>query len=352
MSKIFKIGSAFIGIIIGAGAASGREIVQYFTSFGMWGVFGGLVSTALFMYLGMMLTRLGSRLNAKNHKEVIYKISGRWLGLAIDWVIILTLFGVGTVMIAGAGSNLQQQFGLHPAVGNTLIVLLILGASLMNVDRVIHVIGFMTPFLLLTVIGASIYSLLSMDSTFAQLDPIAKAIPTTLPNWLYSGINYVSFNIAVGASMSIVMGGVEEDERAAAWGGIVGGIGLGVLIILSHLAIFSQIEYVGESDMPMLLIVNNISPILGIFMSIILFAMIFNTGLGMFYAFGARFFDIGTKKFVYFLIGTLFVGFGLSFVGFKDLVAHFYPLIGNMGLLLVVVLIFTSFRMPEKVERE
>lgn len=37
MWNILKIASAFIGIIVGAGFASGQEVLQYFTSFGHWG---------------------------------------------------------------------------------------------------------------------------------------------------------------------------------------------------------------------------------------------------------------------------------------------------------------------------
>lgn len=45
MKKIMLIGSAFIGIIVGAGFASGQEILQYFTSFGTLGVLAAVVST-------------------------------------------------------------------------------------------------------------------------------------------------------------------------------------------------------------------------------------------------------------------------------------------------------------------
>ena len=125
MKNVLKMGSAFIGIIVGAGFASGQEILQYFTSFGLLGIVGAIISTALFAYLGMTLTRLGSRMRTTSHKEVIYKISGRYLGIIVDYIIIFTLFGVGAVMIAGAGSNLNQQFGLPPVVGSLLMVVLV-----------------------------------------------------------------------------------------------------------------------------------------------------------------------------------------------------------------------------------
>lgn len=352
MKNILKMGSAFIGIIVGAGFASGQEILQYFTSFGLLGIAGAIISTALFAYLGMTLTRLGSRMRTTSHKEVIYKISGPYLGIIVDYIIIFTLFGVGAVMIAGAGSNLNQQFGLPPFVGSLLMVVLVFLTVLLNVDKVIGVIGSITPFLIISVIGVSIYCLATMgDATFTALDSVATKVPTTLPNWFISAINYVSFNIAVGASMALVMGGAEKNEKTAAWGGFVGGLGLGILILLSHLAIFSRIDTVADADLPMLAIMNDISPILATFMAFILYGMIFNTAVSMFYAFGARFIPIGTKAFKGFVFITLIIGFCLSFVGFKNLVAYFYPLIGYIGLFLVGALIYASFKLPAKVRR-
>ncbi|WOV87137.1 hypothetical protein QWT69_14925 [Sporosarcina oncorhynchi] len=351
MKKVLKMGSAFIGIIVGAGFASGAEILQYFTAFGYMGIVAAIISTALFAYIGMALTRLGSRLQTTSHKDVIYTISGRFLGTIIDFIIIITLFGVGTVMIAGAGSNLEQQFGLPSYIGSGLMIVLVFATILLNVDKVVAVIGSITPFLILAVIGVSIYSLFTMDQSFAELSPIANAVDTTLPNWFISAINYVSFNIAVGASMALVMGGAEKDERTAALGGLVGGLGLGIMILLSHLAIFSKVDVVKDADLPMLAIINDISPILAILMAFVLYGMIFNTAVSMFYAFGARFVTIGTSKFKGFVLITLLIGFGLSFLGFKNLVAHLYPYIGYMGLLLSAVLIYASIKLPKKVAR-
>ncbi|MBN6205889.1 hypothetical protein JYK21_05440 [Ralstonia pickettii] len=52
MKKSFQIGSAFVGLIAGAGFASGQEVMQYFTSFGIWGTVGGILATLLFIFLG------------------------------------------------------------------------------------------------------------------------------------------------------------------------------------------------------------------------------------------------------------------------------------------------------------
>jgi len=347
MKKVLQIASAFIGIIIGAGFASGQEILQYFTSFGLIGTIAVIISTALFAYIGMILTRLGSRMKANNHSDVIYQISGRFIGRIIDYILVAVLIGVGVVMIAGGGSTLQQQFDLPFWVGALLMAILLSLAAVNNVSRVVNIIGSITPFLILSIILVAIYTLFTMDGSFSQLSTLAAQQPKALPNWALSAINYVSFNIAVGASMSIVMGGDESNEKTAAWGGFVGGLGIGVLILLSHYAILANIESVAGYDMPMLKIVDDLSPVLGFIYSLILYGMVFNTGLSMFYSFGARFAHTGTKKFKIITIGSIVAGFGLSFVGFTSLVSIFYPLFGYLGLLLSAVLIIASFRIKK-----
>lgn len=343
MKNVLRIGSAFIGVIVGAGFASGQEILQYFTSFGIPGLIGAVIATVLFSYIGMLLVWLGSRTKTTSHKEVIYRISGRYLGTVIDYILIFTLFGVGVVMLAGAGSNLNQQFGLPFFVGTTLMTILVILTGLLKVNRVVSIIGSITPVLIIFVVFISIYSLLTMDGTFASLNQVAQSTPTTLPNWFISSINYVSFNVAVGASMSIVMGGAEKNPKTAAIGGLVGGLVLGILIILMHLAIFSKIEEVGTLDMPMLGIVSNLSPILGLIMSLVIFGMIYNTAIGMFFSFTARFAESGTKKFKIFFISTMIVGYFASYVGFTDLVSYFYPLIGYLGIILIFALVVAPY---------
>src|SRR5699024_3544378 len=312
-----------------------------------------VLSTVLFAYLGMTLTRVGSKLQTSSHKEAIYKISGKYLGILVDAVIVITLFGVGVVMVAGAGSTMNQQFGMPVFLGSLIMILLILATMMLKVDKVISVIGSITPFLLLAVVVVSIYSLTNMDNSFKEMEPFALKQSSAFSNWFIAAVNYASFNIAVGAGMSIVMGGSEKNIRVASIGGFLGGIGIGVLILLSHLAIFSRVDVVGNYDLPLLKIFDEISPILSTLMSLVLFGMIFNTGVSMFYSFVARFFDVENKRKTYpVIILTCVIGFILSFVGFTKLVEWLYSFIGFIGLVLILVLIFAPFklRMDDKKE--
>lgn len=348
MFNILRIASAFVGIIVGAGFASGNEILQYFTSFGYMGTIGALVATALFAYLGMMLTRIGSFLQTPSHDVAIYRLSGPHLGKIVDGIIIITLFGVGVVMVAGAGSLLKQHFGIPAGVGSGIMTVLIVLTVLMPINRVISLIGSITPFLIVALAVICIYSLFSYDRSLSELEPIALSIDSSLPNWFISAINYVSFNIAVGAGMSLVMGGSEPNRKIATLGGFIGGLGVGVLILIAHMAIFLKVDVIKGFDLPLLKIIQDISPVLGIIMAIVLFGMIYNTGVAMYYAFVARFTTMQTKNAYIFAIVTGIVGYIASFAGFTKLVAYLYPLIGYLGLFLIAVLIYAPFKFKKE----
>ena len=56
---VIKYAGAFIAFMIGSGFASGQEIMQFFTSYGLWGVGGALISMFLFSWSGAVFTGHG-----------------------------------------------------------------------------------------------------------------------------------------------------------------------------------------------------------------------------------------------------------------------------------------------------
>ncbi|MGE6259966.1 YkvI family membrane protein [Heyndrickxia sporothermodurans] len=351
MKKSIQIAGAYIGVLVGAGFASGQEILQFFTSFGWMGMIGTIVATVLFAFLGMNLTQLGSRLKTSSHKEVIYHICGRYLGIVIDVIITFFLFGVTVVMMAGAGSIFEQQFGIPGIVGNIVMSLLTTLTVCLNIQKVISLIGLVTPFLLALVIIIAGYSFMTMDLSFSELLQIANHQNAAASNWGLGAMLYVSYNIAAGASMLTVMGGTVKNEKTAGLGGTLGGIGLGILILCINLGMLTNLNTIKDKEMPMLYLANEISPLFSIFMSIVLLGMIYNTAVGMLYSFTARIVKREVPKFKLFVILFGIAAFGASFIGFIKLVGTVYPLIGYLGFTLMAAIIVHWIRTKRKVKR-
>lgn len=352
LKRATSIAMAFVGLTVGAGFASGQEMMQYFVAFGLKGIWGVIIASVLMALSGLAVLSLGSYFQADEHTAVFDRIATPLISKILDWSVMVTLFATGFVMFAGAGANLNQQFGLDTWVGAVVMVALVLVTGMLDADKVGRVIGLLTPFIIVFLLGAGIYAIVNAPASLSDLEPATAQIQSGLPQWTISSLNYVGFCVMVAVSMSIVIGGTYLNPREAGIGGLIGGLIYSGLLALSTFALFYSVRDVATADMPMLTIVNGIHPYLGLAMALIIYAMIFNTAIGMFYALGKRLTRNTPHRFRLVFVVTVLIGFALSFVGFKKLVGYVYPTLGYIGILLIIVLIATYFIGRNKLHEE
>lgn len=349
------IAMAVVGLIVGAGFASGQEMMQYFVAFGRWGIAGAVLAGVVMAAAAAAVLSLASYFLAGEHTAVFDRISSPIMSRILDVAVMVTLFSTGFVMFAGAGANLRQQFDLPLWAGSLLMVVLVALTGMLDVDKVTRIIGAISPFIIVFLVGASIYSIIRADGTLAELEPATEGLLTTLPNWWVSAVNYVGFNFMVAVSMAIVIGGTHLNPREAGVGGLLGGAIFGGLLIIVSVALFYSVEAVGGDDMPMLTIVDRVNPALGVAMAVVVYGMIFNTAIGMFYALGKRLTRNRKDRFRPVFLGSVAVGLALSFIGFQTLVSTVYPAIGYIGIVLIIVVIVARMtgraKLAEEAER-
>ncbi|MER0102113.1 hypothetical protein [Corynebacterium sp. KPL2734] len=346
IKRAIGISMAFIGVVVGAGFASGQEAMQYFVAFGEWGLWGIALAAALMMVTGVSILQLGSYFQAVEHTAVYNKIASPVTAKILDWSTLTTLFSIGFVMFAGGGSNINQQFPSIPVwVGGTVMLILVLLVGLMDVDRVTRVIGTITPFIIIFVVLATGYTILTADVDFASLNTWAiDNVDTSLPNWWLSALNYTGLNVMTAVSMSIVIGGNFLDNRAVGIGGLIGGFLYLILLALLVFALFFEAKDVNGEDMPVLKLITGIHPVLGILMTFVIYGMVFNTAIGMFYALGKRLTRNNPKRFYPVYAASCIIGFILSFIGFQSLVSNVYPILGYLGLLMIFVMVYNRIK--------
>lgn len=335
MKESLKIAGAFVGVIVGAGFASGRELLLMFVDFGVWGLLGAVVSASLFIFLGMALAGMGNRLRASSHKDVVNALCGRYLGAFVDLMITFFMFAVTVVMLAGGGALLEQQFGIPALFGSLAVTVIVVAIVCLDVQKVIGMIGAATPLLILTAVAVALYGVATRGLSFGELDQLASQQDAGASHWLLGALLYVSYNIVAGVPFLSIMGGTAKTEKHAIWGGIFGGALLGVLMLVMSLGLLSRLDSVADLPMPMLSIATEISPVLGLVMAVVIFLMILNTAVGTLYSFSARLLPAGTRTF---RIGSAAAGalaFVGSLVGFVSLVGQVYPLFGYLGFLLI-----------------
>ena len=158
-TKYLSVAFAYVGVIIGAGLASGQDLLQYFLSFGSIG-FVGIVGVGLLNVLfGGIALQLGSYYRSDNHDEVFERIAHPALRRVIDVVLVFSGFAMGFVMLAGAGANLEQQFGMPAWAGSALCAVLVVLTAFLDFDRIMKVIGVFTPMIVVAITVLTVYVL-------------------------------------------------------------------------------------------------------------------------------------------------------------------------------------------------
>ncbi|QQK74654.1 hypothetical protein HUG15_02920 [Salicibibacter cibarius] len=344
MKNSFRVAGAIVGTIIGAGYASGQEVLQFFSSSGWLGTVGAIITIGLYPLICYYVVLLGQKNRSYSHKNVIYQICGKYLGFVVDILLAFFYFGLGVTMVAGSGALFAQQFEINPVIGYMILTTFVILTLILNIRTIVTVLSWITPYAFVLFVILAIYSISISSLETSELDSIAMNQLSASPNWLLSAILHVSFNIAVGFAMMVVIGGTEKDKKATRRGAIIGGIILGLIALIVHLAVYLNIDMLQDAEMPMLILATDISPIVGLLMAIALLGMIFSSTVPYLYTFTARFFQADTRRFN---IAAIFVGitaFSLGFVGFSDLVNTVYPLMGYLGFVLIGALIVQLFR--------
>lgn len=341
----WKVAATYIGTIVGAGFATGQEVLQFFARFGVNGIYGLLLTTLLFIIFGYIIMLLGKQLNASSHLEIIRYSGGKFIGTIIDCIIIFFLFGALTAMIAGSGALFEQQFGLSSIIGNMIMVVITALTVLTGISGVINSISIIVPFLLVSVAGISIYSIVTLPP---NIEMTAAIVPESglITNWVLASVLYISYNTVLSVAVLGPLGAKARNKKAILYGSILGGLGLGLGSIMIYLALFGDMEKAAILEVPMIYIAGNISYLVQIIYAIVLIAEVYTTAVGSLYGFVARIFNMKEhpKKSRWTVLIASVAAFIASQFGFTNLVKYLYPIVGYGGIVLLICLVYSMYK--------
>ena len=313
--KYLSVAFAYVGVIVGAGLASGQDLLQYFLSFGAVGLIGIAALGVLNIIFGVVALQLGSYFRSGHHDEVFERLTHPAVRRVIDVVLVFSGFAMGFVMLAGAGANLEQQFGLPAWAGSAVCAGLVILTAFLDFDRIMKVIGVFTPMIVIAIVILVIYSLVTPHPSVAELNATATKVTPALPNLWFSAINYFALCVVNGIGMAFVLGGSVLRIREARLSGRIGGAIIALVIGGDALALYLNMDRIWDVNV-----------------------LIYNTVFSLFFATARRFSGGSTKRMRIVLMGVVALGYAASLMGFKKLIGGMYPIIGWLGVALLVVL--------------
>jgi uncharacterized membrane protein YkvI len=335
--QVLRVAATYVGTVVGAGFASGRETLQFFAAYGRWGLAGLALSTAAFIGFGMLVMDLGRRLKAKSHREILDYACGARLGWILDPIITVFLFAALAVMLAGAGAVAEEQLRLPAAFGTWVTLGLTVITILYGMRGVVLANSVVVPLLGLSVLALSLYSL-----WYHGLSPLGRAVELPAlragPNWWLSACLYAGYNLVLSLSVLGPLGAEMNDRKVIVRGALLGGLGLGVLGLCIKMAVLAHLPEIATWQVPMLFLTNFHPPWIQLGYALVLWAEIYTTAIGSAFGFSQRVAAATGWGHRWVLLWGCLLALAGSSLGFANMVGTVYPLLGYGSLLILLCL--------------
>ncbi len=334
-----QLAMAYTGVFLGAGFVSGQELWQFFACFGPIGLVGFLGTAALFFYVNyatLQLVRItgvedmGVHLTRGDHPRLRALVSG---------MQCLLLFGVTIIMIAGAASLLNQLFGLPAWLSGLLFTILVSLIALLGMQGLVAVFSTLVPATTAVAVILGVLTLVRGGFSFA---PAHGSVSPLMPNWIVGLVTYAAYNLFGTITVLVPAAKLLEDGEKTIRKGLGLGSGLLILLAWSMIAVLTMRPAAGLAELPMAVLAGETHPLLELGYGLLM-------GLGMFSACLAaitaavnqialrwRKAAVHHRPFTTIL---LFLAFGLSLLGFGNLIGVVYPIFGYASVPFLVCLV-------------
>jgi len=349
-SKFFKVyiipGAVFQSVMVGGGYGTGREIVEYFTSYGFFGGLLGLGIALAAMAVILALTFEFARLfQVYDYRNFFRRLLGRgWI--AFEVLIILLFLLVLAVLASAAGNILRDNFGIPYAVG-LLIMLIVVGVlTFFGRDVIAKVLTFWSFFLY------AVFFTFFISVFSGNWSAISGAFEHAeiLPGWWQSGFKYALYNIAA-VPLLLYIARVFETRSQALRSGVVASVIAMLPAVVFQFAFFAAYPEILEQAIPTYWMMGQLGmSVLLVVYSVMLFGTFIETGAGMLqgineridaYLLEKRGAGLGRISHAVIAVSAIVVSAILSLWGITNLIAQGYGTMAWGVLVIYVVPLLT-----------
>lgn len=339
---ILQLGLSFAGCFLGAGYVSGQELWQFFGSFGAWGIVGLILAILLLSAVGVIMLRL-NRLTGFDEADKLIAGEGHPpLRYAVTLLSMLLLFGIGTIMTAGAGALAAQLFGLPAWCGSLIFAATVAVVSLAGLSGMVSVFSATVPLLAAFSLAFGLYAL----RVYGFAPQTVSGSNPLMSSWAIAAVSFACYNLFAGIAVVAPLG-----RHVKGTPHIIGGVALGASLLLvtagSVLVCVSAAPRFSAAELPMLSFAADISPLFGTVYGVLLLLAMFGTALSATVALtNALHIKLSARlrRKAPIVICTVLLMFCGSLFGFGELIGLIYPIFGYCSSVFIVLLIVHYFK--------
>lgn len=330
----FQIAAVYVGTVVGAGFATGKEIVEFFTRFGFIGLIGILMSGYIFIFHGSKLMRISARIGARSYQEFNNYLFGKYIGTVINILMLFMLLGVSAVMLSGAGAVFSEQLGLPRLIGIIVTVVLSIIVMIVGTKGLFAVNTFVVPLMV-----AFSFMLMFLSFKLPNFVDQVMFIPFAEDGWksVIAPFSYTALNLGLAQAVLVPIAAEIKDEQTVKWGGIIGGILLTVILLSSHFTLV-MLPNIEIYDIPMAMIMKQLAPGFYWFFILIIYGEIFTSVIGNVFGLERQIRTYISLPSLVIVGGIFFITFFVSFIEYGTLLSYLYPIFGYVCIMFIVLL--------------
>lgn len=347
LAVIMRICGAYCAFLIGSGFATGQEILQFFSGYGLLGVAGCLVYFLIGAWLAWSLLLAGRRHLLHNSDEVFRHYAGPVIGPIFGGYTVLVAFSIYVVMLSGSGAMLGQHLGIPVYAGAAAMACVVFLTLYFGLHELVDVIGSIGPLLIIVLV---LIALSAVPADPARLAEGAAAAASAemlraAPNWWLSALVYTAMCHTALAAFLPPLGAATASEGNLRWAAVLGPLLFSSALAACALALLGAFPGIEKHMIPMLELAKNTMPSLAAFFAWIVLAGIFTTASPMLWITAVRFAEDGSAR--YRVLMGLFAALGLliaTALPFDRLLNLIFPTVGWSGMLLVLFILGKQLR--------
>lgn len=354
MAAGFSVASVWFGTHVGAGFATGNQVMSYFVNYGWTAVIFPIISMGILAYVIYVIMKFARLRGLDNYADTFRELWSPypWLSITFEIFYIIIILAAVAAAISGAALLIDGVFGFEgmgdgkaSLIGTAIVAVLLIVLCLFGVKLIIAASTILSTGILITA------GLMIIIGIVNRPNEVAAAFSQPLNNpgegfWrgvvIYCGFQCVSIPPMIAAAITLNQKGVKK-------AGILGGIMNGGMLALSGLMLLGwkdDIVAAKATALPNQFICGNVGmDWLQVVYSILMFCAFVSTCVTLIYTMILRidkkFFTRANvhEKIRFAIIGVVMVAICMviSSVGISDIITYAYGYDGYLALVAIVI---------------
>lgn len=332
---------ALVATVVGAGFASGREVLRFFSIFGQWSWVGCVLAALLLTGLSAWSALLAARLNAYDLATLCRRALGERGGQAAAWLNGTLVTVTAGAMVAAMGELAALALPIHGAyqIGIVFSVAVAALAARRSLSTIAAIGGWLLPACLL------LYALLLRDATGGNATPAPPQAWRALP----MAFAYASMNAALGCGVLCELGRGKSRANVLRACAIAGALLL-LLLLGANAALYRHVETLRDAALPIVMLARSLGA-MGYWLCIAALSLaVITTLLALTHTLARMLGTAIPSPLSQALSITLPLLVGLT--GFSTLVSSLYPLLGTASTLLFLAIVLKPIKPRSQVHNK